>query len=225
MATGGWDIAAACGTIGATVAAVGSVGWYEWRRSRRHPRLTACFDRYRVTDEGTEYSTAGQKWLRLAVTNAHGRDTASNVSAFVVECREMSVGSVSGGVIRWLANPALGWANGLTAAGTTMSIPPGVTRYVDVGTWGVHEGAMRLYLQVRPQPKSMRHVLPPGQHRITIEITPENGEPSEWEVDVSWESPVDVPTNVEATVSACAMCATSSFSRVRSLFSRSAHSA
>lgn len=219
MATGGWEIATAVGTIGATVAAVTAPWLIDWKRRQSHPQLLAHFDQYAIADEGTLDSPAGQKWLRLAVTNAPRRDTAQAVTALVLGCEELPRGSSgSGGVRRWLANPALGWANGSERGGAAMSIPPGVKRYVDVGTWGIAgDGTVALFLQVKPQPLSGRHILPAGRHRITVDLAPENGSPTTWEIDVAWESPRDEGTPgfpLRPTATVCQVCQSSVRSRV-----------
>src|SRR3954451_8496586 len=52
-----------------------------------------------------------------------------------------------GGVKRWLVNPALAWPNSLDPI-PRMTIPPGATRYVDLGAWPTHILPLRLTVGV-----------------------------------------------------------------------------
>ncbi|MGH3142239.1 MAG: hypothetical protein ACRDO9_03805, partial [Gaiellales bacterium] len=125
-----------------------------------------------------------------AVTNAEGKDTAREVEILVVDIEEYAVNQVgSGGRQVWLANPALAWANSIDPL-PRMSVPPGATRYVDIGCW-VQEARVaqvNLRLSVVPTPNSNRHLLPPSGWRLRLAATMRNGDATYWDARVSFES-------------------------------------
>ena len=111
----------------------------------------------------------------------------------------------SGGRHVWLANPALGWANSVSRL-PRMSIPPGATRYVDIGCWVQVQivAEVNLRLSVVPQPNSNRHLLPPSGWRLRLAATMRNGDATYWDAEISFESTVSQGianlANLKATI-------------------------
>jgi len=104
--------------------------------------------------------------------------------------------SESGGRRIWLVNPVLGWANSLDAPGRT-DIPPGATRYADVGRW-VRRGrpTLEFVLSVLPEPGSRRHVLESGAWDIHVTAVAENAEASNWRIRLSFSENPTKEANV-----------------------------
>jgi hypothetical protein len=137
---GGWPALIAVGTIGAVVVAVALQLWLWWREKHRRPVLTLAFDEHKTADEKYSESDTLATFLRLAVANASGKDTARDVEILVLEVNEFGTTPVgSGGRSIWLANPALGWTHAFDSEVRyqlpRISIPSGATRYADVGRW------------------------------------------------------------------------------------------
>jgi hypothetical protein len=200
-----WPALTAIGTVGAVIVAVGLQCWLSWRERRGRPKLTLEFDRHMRADE-TDQQGNTLPYLRLAVTNAEGKDTARDVEILVVSIEEYAITQVGGGKRQiWLANPALAWANSVDPV-PRMSIPPGATRYVDVGCWVQVEmvAEVNLRLSVVPPPNSNRHLLRPGGWRLRLAATMWKGDASHWDAEVSFESTVSPgiasPRNLKATV-------------------------
>jgi hypothetical protein len=123
----------------ATFAAVFVALWVQWIRVvRRRPRLTLGFDSSEGSpnyspiyiaswpDAVKEKDRYQALWLRCSVTNAHNKDTATDVEVLVT------------GVVRPVGDPRRGvtpsrplkWSDIIAGR---ISLPPGVTRYVDLG--------------------------------------------------------------------------------------------
>jgi hypothetical protein len=135
---GGWPALIAVGTIGAVFAAVGLQLVLWWREKQRRPELALAFDEHKTAEEKYQPTDTLATFLRLAVSNAPGKDTARDVEIIVLEIEEFAISPAgSGGQSVWLANPALGWTHAfdseLRYQLPRTSIPPGATRYVDVG--------------------------------------------------------------------------------------------
>jgi hypothetical protein len=85
-----------------------------------------------------------------------------------------------------------------------LSIPPGATRYLDVGCW-LQTTPLGLTLQVVPPPGSNRHILNPGGWRFRLAVTIRNGDATFWDAEISFResvtagvaAPVDVTAKVE----------------------------
>lgn len=200
---GGWAALTAIGTVGAVVAAVGLQAWLHHKQRVSRPSLTLHFDSNMQTSETNPATGALLPYLRMAVTNAQGKDTAADVEILILEVQEFAISPAgSGGRRVWLANRALGWANSLDPV-PRMTIPPGATRYVDVGRW-VQQTPMSVVLCVVPEPGSNRHVLDPGGWRLRLAATIRNGDATFWEAEVSYGETVQqgpaTPTRVTATV-------------------------
>jgi hypothetical protein len=200
--SGGWAALTAIGTVGAVIVAVGLQLWLNYREKSRRPKLTLAFDSHQKVDEQNP-AGATIPYLRVAVTNDRERNTAEDVELLVLDVQEYATSSVgSGGRNVWLANPALGWTNSLHAA-PTMTIPPGATRYADVGCW-IGVVPLEFHLMVVPTPGNRRHVLDAGGWRIRLAATIRNGDVTFWELNVSFEEKVQQgvsePGNVETGV-------------------------
>lgn len=187
---GGWAALTALGTVGAVVVAVGLQWWLTQKEHDRQPTLTLSFDSHKLTNE-TSLAGTTLPYLRLAVANAEGKDTARDVEVLVISIDEYAVRAAgSGGRNVWLANPALAWANSVDPV-PRMSIPPGATRYVDVGRWvqAPMVAQQELRLSIVPDLKhSDRHQLPPGDWRLRLAVTVRNADATFWDVEVSWGS-------------------------------------
>lgn len=147
---GGWAALTAIGTVGAVLVAVGQQWWSHRKERSARPRLTLQFDAHKRANEVGPDGTL-IPYLRMAVTNAPGKETAADVEILILDVQEFGTGPVgSGGRQVWLANPALGWANSLDPV-PRMTIPPGATRYVDVGRW-LHDIPLSFVLRVVPEP-------------------------------------------------------------------------
>ena len=69
------------------------------------------------------------------------------------------------------------------------SIPPGATRYVDVGRWlrlADASADLSFVLSVIPEPATLRHVLPPGGWRLRLSATLQNGDATFWDAKISY---------------------------------------
>jgi hypothetical protein len=177
--TAEWLIAV--GTIGAVLTALGLQWWGSFREKRRRPVLSLSFDEHKFQDEKNA-AGATVPYLRMALTNAQGKDAARDVQVLVTRVSEVA----GGGVQRWLVNPALGWPNSLNPV-PIMTIPAGATRYVDIGCW--MQGSMApldLTLAVVPTPNSDRHRLPPGKHQIYLSVIAANADARSWVATVAF---------------------------------------
>jgi hypothetical protein len=182
----------AVGTVLAVVVAVFLQAWITWRTHRRQPKLTLARDDYAYSKEANK-ERALIPYLRLAVTNASGKHAAEAVEVLVLRIDGGPRGS--GGVNRWLVNPALGWPNSLDPL-PRMTIPPGTTRYIDVGYWsqsGQDGGLPRwlLELAVQPRPYSDRHILEPGEYVIELAVAARNADATKWRLGVAFEAQAD----------------------------------
>ena len=207
---GGWAALTAIGTVGAVVVAIGLQGWLSWSQRRRRPSLTLAFDSHMKVDETNPPSGARLPFLRLAVSNAKGKEAAADVEVLVVNVQEISVGPVGGGGrYVWLANPALSWTHHTQVVGgnllpsTRMSIPSGATRYLDVGCW-LPPIPLKLTLSVFPIPGSKRHELVAGTWRLELDVTLQNGDVTRWYAQVGFAEKVVAglaqPVDVTGTV-------------------------
>lgn len=131
--------------------------------------------------------------MRLAVSNAPGKDTARDVEIIVLEIEEFAISPAgSGGRRVWLANPALGWTHAfdseLRYQLPRTSIPPGATRYVDVGRWLQLADAsdLNFVMSVVPEPATLRHVLTPSGWRLRLSATMQNGDATFWDAKISY---------------------------------------
>src|SRR5947209_20502406 len=103
---GGWPALIAVGTVIAAVA-LQLVLW--WREKQRRPELTLAFDDHKKAEEKYQPTDPLATFLRLAVSNAPGKETARDVEIIVLEIEEFAISPAgSGGRSIWLANPALG---------------------------------------------------------------------------------------------------------------------
>ena len=203
---GGWAALTAVGTVGAVVVAVGLQWWLSDQAKKHRPQLALAFDKHA---RATEVNQAGASlpYLRLAVTNAAGKETARDVEVLLLDIEERAKSPAgSGGRRIWLANPAMGWANSLAPL-PQMSIPRGATRYLDICRWAQltdipHRSS--LLLCVVPEPGTNRHVLGPGAWALRLSVTLRNGDASFWEVVVSYEDQATAglfdPKNIEFSV-------------------------
>lgn len=187
---GVWAVLTAVGTVGAVVVAVGLQAWLAWRERRSRPELSLAFDPHYVA---TETNPKGEPidYLRLAVSNAEGKRSAEDVQLLILEIQEVSAGPGGGGQRIWLANPALAWANSVDPL-PRMTIPPGATRYADVGCWLQAFGVAQLdlHLKVVPVPGSQRHVVPPGRWRIRLAVTLSNADATFWDAEIHYDQTV-----------------------------------
>jgi hypothetical protein len=134
------------------------------------------------------------------------------VEIIVLEVEEFATSPAgSGGRRIWLANPALGWTHAFDSTiryqSPRASIPPGATRYADVGRWLQLADAsadLSFVLSVIPEPTTLRHVLEPGGWRLRLSATMENGEATFWEATISYGVTLSAGTaqliDVDATV-------------------------
>src|SRR6266571_1391594 len=88
---GGWPALVAIGTVGAVIVAVALQLVLWWREKRRRPALTLAFDQHMKADEKYQMSDAPATFLRLAVANAPGKDTAREVEILVLEINEFAI--------------------------------------------------------------------------------------------------------------------------------------
>jgi hypothetical protein len=88
-----------------------------------------------------------------------------------------------------------------------MTIPPGATRYADVGCW-VSRIPLEFHLMVVPTPGNRRHILNPSGWRVRLAATVRNGDVTFWDLTVSFEEAVQQgladPVNVKAEVQSIA---------------------
>jgi hypothetical protein len=167
---------------------------------KTRPKLTLEFDGHKVVDEA-DPAGATIPYLRLAVTNAEGGRTAEHVQVLIVNIKAFATSSAgSGGQVIWLADPALGWANSVDKL-PRMSIPPGTTRYVDMGCWHP-QIPLGLELGVVPRPNNNRHVLSPGGWKIRLAATMRNGNATFWDARVSYDASVQAGVGRPVKISA-----------------------
>src|SRR5437879_5513337 len=111
------------------------------------------------------------RYLRLAITNGNGKRSAEDVEVLVMN---VDGGPPGGATRRWLVNPALRWPNLRPEQPPQVTVPPGATRYVDLGRWQ-RDGASQLprflfVLALDMPPKSEEHVLEPGSYTIRLAV-------------------------------------------------------
>jgi len=156
--------------------------------------VTLAFDDHKKAEEKYQPTDTLATFLRLAVSNAPGKETARDVEIIVLEIEEFAISPAgSGGRSIWLANPALGWTHAfdseLRYQLPRTSIPPGATRYVDVGRWlrlADASADLSFVLSVIPEPATLRHVLPPGGWRLRLSATLQNGDATFWDAKISY---------------------------------------
>ena len=81
---GGWVALTAIGTVGAVIVAVGLQAWVGWKEGHRRPKLTLDFDSHMRANETDQHGST-LPYLRLAVTNAKGKETARDVE--ILDCQ------------------------------------------------------------------------------------------------------------------------------------------
>jgi hypothetical protein len=93
---GGWAALTAIGTVGAVIVAVGLQWWLGKKERDRRPSLKLEFDSHMRADEADQH---GNKlpYLRLAVTNAEGKETARDVEILIVSIDEYATTQVGSG--------------------------------------------------------------------------------------------------------------------------------
>lgn len=185
---GGWAALTAIGTVGAVIVAVGLQAWLSKKERDRRPKLTLAFDSHMRADEADQHGNT-LPYLRLAVTNAERKETARDVEILILGIEEYATSQAgSGGRQIWLANAALAWANSVDPL-PRMSIPPGATRYLDIGCWIQLQivAELNLRLSIVPQPHDDRHFLPPSGWRLRLAATTSNGDATYWDVKVSFQ--------------------------------------
>jgi hypothetical protein len=133
-----WTALTAVGTIGAVLVALFLDELPVLRQRRREPRLTLTHSvddsAIEVTYTPTSLVSVGVSgraaYLRLAVSNEPGHDAARDVEVLLQ--RVERIHGEHGHVIErvHVASPPFGWSNVET---TSLTIPAGVTRVIDVG--------------------------------------------------------------------------------------------
>jgi hypothetical protein len=70
---------------------------------------------------------------------------------------------------------------------TTLTIPPGVTRSLDLATIDLEDGTEpKLRLMLRPEPGNQRNVLPPGHYSLVLSVTARNADAHRVFVGIEW---------------------------------------
>jgi hypothetical protein len=190
IATTATDWLTAIGTVLAVVVALGLQGWITWREHRRRPKVSLSFDRFAYAWEGHDPQI---RYLRLAVTNADGKHAADDVEVLVLKIDGGPVGS--GIVDRWFANSALRWPNLRKHDLPRVTVPPGASRYVDLGAWAPspvaqdHRFLFELALDMKPL--SEAHILEPGTYDIELAVGPRNADSTRWNVHLSFGNAAD----------------------------------
>jgi hypothetical protein len=181
-----WDILTALGTVGAVIVAL-FLGWWGWRRQRRHrPELTLSHDpRVDRTEEawGNGHQAA---FVRLAVTNAPGKHAAEETEVLVVALKQIEARRdlyEETGVASWADGrrvnfAPLGWTHIFDR--TSLTVAPGIRRTVDLGylTDELHgtDPEVRLALAVNPVPANYLNLIPPGTWEVTVAVSARNAD-------------------------------------------------
>lgn len=192
LAHASWDVSLrewliAAGTVGAVVVALWITLRQEYLARRRRPSLSlgspgiAAEEVSRADATGLPVVTGRAVYLRLAVTNAIGKDAAADVEVLLSQIRRPSLDSDTDMVD--VSFPGFGW----THAGTTrLTVPPGVTRHIDLGRVR-DDRADRFELLVIPHPVDLRNQLLPGTYELVLTLSARNADAHHYVMRFSFE--------------------------------------
>jgi hypothetical protein len=200
----------ALGTVTAASAAVYFGGVRQFRRRPalsldyvpRNPEDAQVVGIYAQDSDGGWYQQTQGAYVRFEVSNAPGKDTAENVEVMIDHA---GVDRPDGSFHHArLGGFPLAWANTWSAtegATTRLSVPPGVSRRVDLVS--VREDEKKLTMEVDPRPADFRHQLPEGTTTLRLVLTAHNADAryyvlrvtydGEWEPDIWSHLDVEVP--------------------------------
>jgi hypothetical protein len=186
----------AVGTVAAVAAAVGIAWWGFYRERRRRPLLSLDFDPdLRAPDFMAGMWSGNGKfeshWVRLRVENKSGRRSADDVEALVIGVEPAS----PNGPARTLDVVPLRWSSTQDSYGraaTRITIPPGLSRHVDlIAIDGVRRAADEtvderpvVAIQVEPTPSDDRHLLPGGKYRVHLAVAARDTDATYFELDL-----------------------------------------
>jgi hypothetical protein len=190
------DYVAAFGTVAAAVIALGVASWAWLREGRRRPRLRLLYDHRGIDFAADVPQNDGRDhhFVRMRVENRSGRRSAEEVQVLTValarDGKLVMERSFGGYAFKWSLTHA-----GRTSSMTTLTVPPGMARRVDLlqlpepasatGDRAKHgeEGA-DLRLQVEPTPPDTRHHLGAGRYTIYVVLTARDTDAAYYAVDV-----------------------------------------
>ena len=177
-------IGAAATTVGVLIALFAPPLRAWWRR----PILTVDYDGVRSDPYWDRISpTPDAFFLRVRVRNARNCDTATDVQVLVSSYRAADLG-LEGRALEWSGQRA--WSDPPI---TRLDIPPGLQRHADVLQIGPAEPAQAgpdmppatdgdteaplARLCVFPKPAGSAHLIPEGDHHVTVVVTATNANP------------------------------------------------
>lgn len=194
-----WIIAV--GTVSAVLVALYVAGRPERVARRRRPSLSLSLDdQLGVTIETVTLhdkddrvvASSPAPWIRLSVTNASGKDTATDVELFAARVTEPAAGDAQPRA--HVSYPPFGWPHVETAR---MDVPGGVTRLIDIGWFELNPFTStskdKFQLRLVPQPTDQRHFLKPGVYDFDLVLSAHNADARCYGLTVEFDPAVTPP--------------------------------
>jgi hypothetical protein len=171
--------------------------WLGTRRDARlRPRLAAMTPELVVegtitTVQGTQFPwqfTGHSAFIRVPIAADRKRLAAEDVEVLLRSVSQ--VAPAAGQQPRRepidISFPAIAWTH--VGTSTTLTIPPGVTRTLDLAMIDLSDGAPpQLRLLVIPQPADERNVLPPGRYAVDLIVSSRNADARTYRVEINWD--------------------------------------
>ncbi len=202
----GWLVAV--GTVGAVIVALGLAAWQGRGSKRRRPVLSITFDDATgIADEEVTFTAqqvlvsgagaVGQPftaelgrtlaaYLRFEVTNAPGHDAAEDVEVILTRIEEPSF--VAETSTLEISFPSFPWTHLET---TRVTIPPGVTRSVDIAAVYKDPPDQQLRdifrLLVDPEPGAFRNRLKHGTYELVLTVAARNADAVSYRTRVGFD--------------------------------------
>jgi hypothetical protein len=193
-----WLIAA--GTVGAVFAAILATVFAERLTERRERSNRPSLDLGRPPDAVTVEDAflrydgvqgmGTAAYLRLSATAATGRLAPDEVEVLLANIRQTKTPLPD----ITIGYPGFQWTHADGA--TRLTIPPGVTRYVDLAwiqlrgqdsSGKLIHGDRKLRLIINPEPADMRNVLEPGDYELDLVVSARNADARYYRLDLSWD--------------------------------------
>jgi hypothetical protein len=141
------------------------------------PRTDAVIEKVRYSDQ-VEGSAA---WIRVGVHAEADRRAARDVEVLLEKAQPLD--SDEEVLIAW---PAFQWTH-LDAA-TRLTIPPGVTRYLDVATVFLRsDWEPKINLLIAAQPMDERNRLAPGKYELWLVASSRDAETRRYVLRIEWD--------------------------------------
>lgn len=192
----------AIGTVGAVITALVVAGRPDRAARRRRPSLSLSLDDQlgltiecvTLFENDTPVGSTPATWIRLSVTNAKGKDTATDVELFAARITEPDAGDTQR--FAHVSFPPFGWPH---VEDPRMDVPSGVTRLIDIGWVDMDPGNAlkdKLQLRIVPNPIDQRHILKPGVYEFDLTLSAHNADARYFSMKVEFDPAATPPLTV-----------------------------